>query len=131
MEPDLLSGPADTALMRIVHTALRRDYARARSALSQPPYPDDAQRAALCGHLNWMASFLHRHHESEDDTLYPMVVAANPAAAALVDAMAADHGAVQSALAAAEKAVARYARSADGRADLIAALDVLEEVLLP
>jgi hemerythrin-like domain-containing protein len=116
MEPDLLSGPADTSAMRIVHTALRRDYARARSALSQPPYPDDAQRAALCGHLNWMAGFLHRHHESEDNSLYPM---------------AADHDAVQAALGAVERAVARYARSADGRADLIAALDGLEEVLLP
>jgi hypothetical protein len=78
-----------------------------------------------------MAGFLHRHHESEDDTLYPMVAAANPAATALIDAMAADHGAIQAALDAAEKAVARYARSADGRADLVAALDLLKEVLLP
>jgi iron-sulfur cluster repair protein YtfE (RIC family)/uncharacterized protein YndB with AHSA1/START domain len=131
MKPDLLSGPADTAAMRIVHTALRRDYARARTALNQPPYPDDAQRAALCGHLNWMTGFLHRHHESEDDSLYPMVAEANPAAAALIDAMAADHGAVQAALDAVESAVARYAQSADGRTDLIAALDALEEVLLP
>jgi hemerythrin-like domain-containing protein len=75
-----------------------------------------------------MAGFLHRHHESEDNSLYPMVAAANPAAAALIDAMAADHGAVQAALDAAESAVAR---SADGRADLIAALDALEEALLP
>jgi Hemerythrin HHE cation binding domain len=131
MKPDLLSGPADTSAMRIVHTALRRDYARARTALTQPPYPDDAQRAALCGHLNWMTGFLHRHHESEDNSLYPMVAAANPAAATLIDAMAADHGAVQAALDAVESAVARYARSADRRADLIAALDALQEVLLP
>ena len=131
MKPDLLSGPADTSAMRIVHTALRRDYARARTALTRPPYPDDAQRAALCGHLNWMTGFLHRHHESEDNSLYPMVAAANPAAATLIDAMAADHGAVQAALDAVESAVARYAQSADRRAGLIAALDALEEVLLP
>jgi hypothetical protein len=48
MKPDLLSGPADTAAMRIVHTALRRDYARARSALSQPPYPDDTPSGPRC-----------------------------------------------------------------------------------
>ncbi|HEY7277510.1 MAG TPA: SRPBCC family protein, partial [Trebonia sp.] len=46
-------------------------------------------------------------------------------------AMAADHGAVQAALDAVESAVARYARSADRRMDLIAALDALQEVLLP
>src|SRR6185437_13394395 len=81
---------------------------RARPRRPEPAaVPGRRQRAALCGHLNWMAAFLHRHHEGEDDTLYPMVTAANPAAAALVGAMAADHGAVQSALEAVESAAAR------------------------
>jgi len=126
-----LSGPADTSLMRIVHDALRRDFARAATVLTEPPYPDDPQRTALCAHLRWVTGFLHRHHESEDDHLYPMVRAANPGAGKLLDDMAADHDIIQPALDAVERAIERYARSADGRTELVAALDSLLEVLLP
>src|SRR5215472_9553842 len=113
-----LSGPADTSTMRIVHTALRRDLAHAQTALTEPPYPDRAQRAALSAHLRWLVGFLHHHHEAEDDYLYPMVRAANP-------------GAIQTAMAAAERAAERYARSADAREELAAELGTLSGVLLP
>jgi hemerythrin-like domain-containing protein/uncharacterized protein YndB with AHSA1/START domain len=126
-----LSGPADTSTMRIVHTALRRDLAHAQTALTEPPYPDRAQRAALSAHLRWVLGFLHRHHEAEDDYLYPMVRAANPGAATLLNEMAADHNAIQTAMAAAERAAERYARSADAREQLAAELGTLGGVLLP
>src|SRR5215472_7046210 len=86
-----LSGPADTSTMRIVHTALRRDLARAHTALTEPPYPDSAQRAALSAHLRWLLGFLHKHHEAEDDYLYSMVRTANPGSAPLLNDMASDH----------------------------------------
>jgi hemerythrin-like domain-containing protein len=126
-----LSGPADTSTMRIVHTALRRDLAHAQTALTEPPYPDRAQRAALSAHLRWLLDFLHKHHEAEDDYLYPMVRAANPGAAPLLNEMAADHNAIQTAMAAAERAVERYVRSADAREELAAELGTLTSVLLP
>jgi hemerythrin-like domain-containing protein/uncharacterized protein YndB with AHSA1/START domain len=126
-----LSGPADTSTMRIVHTALRRDLAHAQTALTEPPYPDRAQRAALSAHLRWLLGFLHRHHEAEDDYLYPMVRAANPGAATLLNEMAADHNAIQTAMAAAERAAERYAQSADAREELAAELGTLSGVLLP
>lgn len=126
-----LSGPADTSTMRIVHTALRRDLARAQTALTEPPYPDLAQRAALSAHLRWLLGFLHKHHEAEDDHLYPMVRAANPGAATLLHEMAADHNSIQTAMAAAERAAERYARTADARQGLAAELGTLSGVLLP
>jgi len=126
-----LSGPADTRTMRIVHAALRRDLARAQAALTEPPYPDRAQRAALSAHLRWLLGFLHKHHGAEDDYLYPMVRAANPGAATLLNDMAADHDAIQTAMAAAEQAVEHYARSADPREELAAELRTLSGVLLP
>jgi len=126
-----LSGPADTSTMRIVHSALRRDLAHAQTALTEPPYPDRAQRAALSAHLGWLLGFLHHHHEAEDDYLYPMVRAANPGAAALLTDMAADHNAIQTAMAAAERAAELYGRSADARAELAAELGALSGVLLP
>jgi hypothetical protein len=77
---DDLDRPADTSLMRIVHDALRRDLDRARAAISGPPFPADAQRAAIAEHLGWMTGFLYRHHESEDEGLYPLVRRRDPAA---------------------------------------------------
>jgi Hemerythrin HHE cation binding domain len=71
---DDLDRPADTAMMRIVHEALRRDLKRARVAIAGPgAFPADAQRTAIAEHLGWMTGFLHRHHESEDEWLYPLV----------------------------------------------------------
>ena len=77
-----LSGPADTSMMRIVHSALRRDIARAQAVLSDLPYPDEPQRVALSSHLRWMIGWLHHHHETEDAYLYPMVREARPDVAA-------------------------------------------------
>lgn len=130
MAPDL-TGPADTSMMRIVHAALRRDIARAQTVLADLPYPDGDQRTALSAHLGWMMNFLHHHHQTEDEHLYPMVRAANPAAAALLDDMDAEHARVQPAVADVEAAAQRYGRSADAREELLAALDALSDVLVP
>lgn len=49
MTPD--AQPADTRMMGIVHNALRRDIARAQSALTRWPHPDPGQRKAIAQHL--------------------------------------------------------------------------------
>jgi len=124
-------GPADTRMMGIVHDALRRDLARIRAALAGAV--PEARRRPLAAHAAWMMDFLHDHHEGEDAGLYPVVRAANPAAAALLDAMGADHAAIDPAVGGLRAAAARWAASgtdADQRALLDAVVD-LEEVLLP
>jgi len=128
-----MDGPADTAIMGIVHEALRRDLRRSRSALVTTPYPDGARCAALAAHLGWMMQFLHNHHGGEDDGLYPMVRAANPAAGELLDRMDADHHAIHPAMDAVEFAAAAWGRSGSEveRVALVAALDELTDVLLP
>jgi len=115
--------------MGIVHDALRRDLARTRAALGGPV--PEAQRRALAAHMAWMMSFLHEHHEGEDAGLYPMVRALDPTAAALLDAMAADHAAVDPAVEGLRAAAARWAASDTERAALLEALTALEDVLLP
>ena len=122
-------GPADTRMMGIVHDALRRDLARVRAALACPVPP--AQRRALAAHVDWMMDFLHEHHEGEDAGLYPMVRAINPAAGALLDAMAADHARVDPAVAGVRAAAARWAADDAERAALLDAITALEDVLLP
>ncbi len=86
-----LHEPADTRSMGIVHSALRRDLERTRLVLSASPHPGEEQRRAIAEHLMWMMHFLHVHHTGEDDGLWPLVLAKNPAAAELLDRMDADH----------------------------------------
>lgn len=124
-------GPADTRMMGLVHDALRRDLRRARDALAGAP--PTARRRAIASHLGWLMDFLHAHHTGEDDGLYPVIRAANPSAADLLDAMAADHAAVDPAMDRLREAAARWGGSgADAdRRTLVTALDDLEAVLLP
>jgi len=124
-------GPADTRMMGIVHDALRRDLVRTHAVLVEPV--PEARRRALAAHVAWMMDFLHAHHEGEDAGLYPMVRAANPTAGALLDAMAADHAAVDPAVETLRAAAARWdASGADAdRTAVLDALTALEAVLLP
>lgn len=118
--------PADTSTMRIVHTALRRDLERAHRALTSDPEPDARRTTAIAGHLTWMMHFLQAHHRSEDDGLYPVVRARRPDASALLDAMAADHRAVEPAIAAVEAAA-----TVGDRVALAESVHTLREVLVP
>lgn len=124
-------GPADTRVMGIVHSALRRDLQRAQTALSEWPFPFDAQRRAIAEHLVWMMTFLHHHHESEDEHLYPMVRERNVAVRDLLDDMDADHKSILPAMDALTEVANRYRESAGVRAEVVAALDKLAAVLLP
>ena len=117
--------------MTIVHNGLRRDLARAHTALSQWPYPDPVQRAAIADHLIWMLQFLHKHHHAEDDGLYPMVRQRVPGAAALLDAMDRDHHAIAAAMDNLEQAARDYAASDAGRQVVLKAVDELAAVMLP
>lgn len=122
--------PADTTMMRIVHAALRRDLRRARTALAADPAPDHRQCVAIAEHLHWMMGFLEAHHRSEDEGLYPLVRRRDPAAAVLLDDMAADHRAVAVATSDVEQAADLLRRDDDTRA-AIEAIDQLTNVLLP
>jgi hemerythrin-like domain-containing protein len=118
--------------MAIVHEALRRDLGRAKAVLAQAQ-PSERQRLALSDHLQWMMRFLHQHHAGEDAGLYPMVRQRNTAAVALLDAMDAEHRGIEPGISALQLAAADYGRSdgAAGRKELLAAIEFLEQSLLP
>ena len=127
-------SPADTTMMRIVHDALRRDLARATTTLTETARPE--QRRALGTHLGWMMRFLHAHHASEDDGLYPLVrrrAADDTAALQVLDRMASGHAAIAVAVAEVETAAASLAADPTDAAvqRTLAALDGLTDVLLP
>jgi hemerythrin-like domain-containing protein len=131
VDPD---APADTSMMRITHQALRRDLDRAVVVLRRSPPPVDQQRAAIASHLEWMMGFLHDHHRSEDAGLYPVIRERRPDVGTLLDAMSADHEAIAVAMADVEHDAAGYGTDDDDdgrRAALLAALERLQDVLLP
>ncbi|MEZ5320601.1 MAG: hemerythrin domain-containing protein [Microthrixaceae bacterium] len=127
MDPN---APADTDMMRIVHDALRRDLRRAREALTHDPAPEDRQFGAIAEHLAWMMGFLHAHHRSEDNGLFPLVHERDPSAAPLLDEMADDHDVVAAAIDRLETAV-RGRDPVGTRDSIVEAIDHLCELLLP
>lgn len=129
-------APADTTMMRIVHDALRRDLGRARAALARPELTSPAQRRAIGAHLNWMMAFLHAHHASEENGLYPLVRerARNKVEALeVLDRMATEHDAIARRAAAVQASTTALAAdpSDDATQQTTAALDALAIVLLP
>ena len=124
--------PADTAMMRIVHDALRRDLARATEALAAPAQRD--QRRAIGAHLVWMMGFLNAHHTAEDRGLYPLVrerAGDDVDAVEVLDRMSESHEAIGTVVAEVEAAAADLAED-DGAVQRTGrALDALTAVLLP
>lgn len=127
------TDPADTRMMGVVHASLTRDLRRGRAVLTSTPYPEGRQRAALGEHVAWLMDFLHAHHTSEDEGLWPAVLAKDPDAGPLLDSLEADHRRIDPAARALRRAGQRYAATTDDgvRTDLIEGIDALSEVLCP
>ena len=134
---DTSEAPADTTMMRIVHNALRRDLERAKTALTHPGTAPE-RRQAIGAHIGWMMRFLHAHHASEDDGLYPLVrqrAAGRDMHHALevLDRMTRAHDDIATAIARVEATtVSRAGDASHGAArHVVSALVDLEAVLLP
>ena len=128
------AGPANTAMMGIVHSALRRDLTRSATALTAPTPPAGPQRTALAKHLAWMMDFLDGHHQGEDTGLWPMVRSLNPSAERLLDQMEREHAQIAPAIEALREATRRYAEdnaAAQAREAVVEALAALRAVLDP
>ena len=130
-------APADTTMMRIVHDALptrpRQGELRRSPGLSGQARSSGGPSARTS---TWMMRFLHAHHASEDDGLYPLVRERAGAAAEMLDVldrMARQHEAIAPAMAAVETAAMALAAngSDDATQQTTAALDALAAVLLP
>lgn len=125
------AAPADTRIMGVVHRALLRDLDRADRALAGPGGLPERQRRALAAHVSWMMGFLRAHHRSEDDGLYPAVLARRPDAADLLARMDDDHRALEPAITAVETAADAYGDdgSSAARAELLGSLRSLHDPL--
>ncbi len=104
----------DMTMMLAVHDALRRESAQVAR---------HAARGGIAAAVGWemFAAYLRVHHTTEDDVLWPaLVAAAGPDEKALLDAMEAEHAVLDPLLAAIDGGV-----EVGDRADaLVTALDV-------
>ncbi len=129
---DQQAVPADTQMMGIVHSALRRDLVRLRLVLGTPATQEPKRREALAQHAIWLMDFLHHHHTGEDEGLYPLVTRRNPDAVALCEQMDLDHETITPAMEGLRAAAQRHLADPDSAdSDLLAALSALEEPLVP
>jgi len=86
----------DMTMMFVMHDALRRDLDRIARLTARP---DDDPKHVLRAAAGWemFKSYLHAHHTSEDELLWPPLHRALPDDAqgtALLDAMEAEHAAI-------------------------------------
>lgn len=98
----------DMTMMYVTHSALRRNLQAIARVTARP---NDDPKHVLGTAVGWemFKSYLHAHHTAEDDLLWPQmrkVLAADSDGVALLDAMEAEHAAIDPLLAAIDAAVA-------------------------
>jgi len=105
--PDPTAGPRpDTNDVRAVHGGLRREFRLFPSLLVEASAAGDAGRvAALTDHWALITGILHRHHDGEDELLWPVLVGRSPAVADVVPLMQEQHEAMIAAMADADVVV--------------------------
>jgi hemerythrin-like domain-containing protein len=65
---------ADSRDMFVVHDMFRRQFKAIAGLVSEVPEGDTAQVAIVAGHVTWMVTFLHAHHEGEDLFVWPKLL---------------------------------------------------------
>jgi hemerythrin-like domain-containing protein len=116
--------------MVVVHKAFRREFGQAATWVRRVPAGDTAQAALVHGHLGRAFAMLHHHHEAEDVVLWPRLRQRATDHAELLDAMEAQHSAIDPALAEAAVLGERWATTGDP-ADRDAYADALDAMWGP
>jgi hemerythrin-like domain-containing protein len=60
--------------MFVVHDMFRRQFKAIPSLVSEVPGGDAAQVRIVADHVVWMVTFLHAHHEGEDQFVWPKLL---------------------------------------------------------
>jgi hemerythrin-like domain-containing protein len=109
----------ETRLLHKMHRA-------ATSLLADAAQRETAPVAAVEELRDFLVAALRHHHESEDDVLWPQLIAADPAAAGGLAELAAEHEALDAAL---DALAAAPVRDAGDRAELSAAAVTVRDLV--
>jgi iron-sulfur cluster repair protein YtfE (RIC family) len=107
-------GPHDQTGMCVMHHAFRRDLAAFESGVRRTPVHDRVTWRALQARWERFATILHHHHEVEDRSIWPVLVAhaettGDAEAQQTLQAMEDEHADIDPALAAVRKGFASMA----------------------
>jgi hypothetical protein len=131
IDPDAPADKPETQQMKVIHRAMRREFARLPGLVAAVPAGDTARARLLGGHLGLVLGMLHEHHEAEDDLLWPLLVQRAPLQKDLVGLMEKQHRAIADAVGAVTEQTPVWTAhaGADARDRLAAALRDLEPAL--
>jgi hemerythrin-like domain-containing protein len=69
---------ADSRDMFVIHDMFRRQFNAIPGLVSEVPDGDRQQVAIIADHVEWMVTFLHAHHEGEDELVWPKLLERGP-----------------------------------------------------
>ena len=127
------TNPIDVRDMAIVHRTFRRVYDESARLVRANPTPSAARVAFLADHIDFGVGMLHHHHESEDELLYPVLIAKVPEQAGHTEEVEHEHQLVAGAIDAVSTACSAWRQrpAAETGEALAAALDSLNAQLQP
>jgi hemerythrin-like domain-containing protein len=127
------TAPIDVRDMRIIHATFRSSYTQSAALVRANPTPSAQRVGFLADHVSFGLQMLHHHHESEDEMLYPVLVARVPEQAERTEQIDHEHLQIATAIDAALASCADWRATptaANGEA-LASSLDDLVAVLEP
>jgi len=104
--------PIEVRDMAIVHRTFREAFSESASLVRAETNPSADRVAFLSDHIEMILSILHGHHESEDELLWPPLLARAPDEAATVQRVADQHQEVSGAIERVQQGVATWRQSA-------------------
>lgn len=127
------SEPIDVRDMAIVHRTFRSGYSEAAQLVRAAQAPSAARVTFLADHIDFGITAMRIHHQSEDELLYPKLIARVPEQAPVTEQVEQEHELIEAGLDAASAACARWRAepTAETGESLAAALDHLNAVVQP
>lgn len=65
---------ADSRDMIVIHQMFRRQFKAIAGLVSAVPEGEPAKVAVVADHVTWMVTFLHAHHQGEDELVWPRLL---------------------------------------------------------
>jgi hypothetical protein len=72
---------ADSRDMIVIHQMFRRQFTAIPGLVSAVPEGEPTKVAVVAEHVSWMVTFLHAHHQGEDELVWPRLLERIPASA--------------------------------------------------
>ncbi|SDL98414.1 Hemerythrin HHE cation binding domain-containing protein [Nonomuraea maritima] len=115
IDPSAPRDKPETAQMKVIHKALRRELSLLPVLLSKVAAGDTGRAGVLAGHALLVLDMLHEHHEGEDALLWPLLRQRVPLEEQLVQTMEAQHEVVADLVEAIRSHLTDWSRAADAR----------------